>query len=193
MTSPESISSSFFASSLNPQKPRIIPTFSMNDIFQDWEANRGNPKGQLVLTLFRLAQWVRALPDPWWMLGIPYLAFYRVTVEWFLGIELRFRTRVGPRLRLFHGQALVVHETTVIGADCILRQSTTIGNKTLADGSQGASPVIGNGVDVGANAVILGAISIGDGAVIGAGAVVVKDVPARAVVAGNPASVISQR
>jgi acetyltransferase-like isoleucine patch superfamily enzyme len=48
-------------------------------------------------------------------------------------------------------------------------------------------------VDVGANAVILGAITIGDGAVIGAGAVVLKDVPARAVVAGNPARVISQR
>jgi putative colanic acid biosynthesis acetyltransferase WcaB len=165
----------------------------MKDILQDWEANRGNPKGQLVLALFRLAQWVRALPEPWWMLGIPYLAFYRVGVEWILGIELRFKTRVGPRLRLFHGQALVVHETAVLGADCTLRQSTTIGNKTLADGSAGPSPVLGNGVDVGANAVILGAITIGDEAIIGAGAVVLKDVPARAVVAGNPARVISQR
>jgi putative colanic acid biosynthesis acetyltransferase WcaB len=165
----------------------------MKAIFQDWEANLGNPKGQLVLVLFRLAQWARALPEPWWLLCIPYLAFYRINVEWILGIELRFRTRVGPRLRLFHGQGLVVHEKTVIGANCTLRQSTTIGNKTLADGSEGAAPIIGNGVDIGANAVILGGITIGDGAVIGAGAVVLKDVPARAVVAGNPARVISQR
>ncbi len=165
----------------------------MNDVLQDWEANRGNPKGQLVLVLFRLAQIVRALPDPWWLLGIPYLAFYRITVEWFLGIELRFKTRVGPRLRLYHGQALVVHEATVIGAGCTLRQSTTIGNKPLADGSEGRSPVLGDGVDVGANAVILGAITIGDEAVIGASAVVLKDVPARAVAAGNPARIISQR
>jgi putative colanic acid biosynthesis acetyltransferase WcaB len=165
----------------------------MKVIFQDWNANHGNPKGQLVLALFRVAQWVRALPEPWWLLGIPYLAFYRISVEWVLGIELRFATRVGPRLRLFHGQALVVHEASVIGADCILRQSTTIGNKTLADGSPGPSPVLGNGVDVGANAVILGGITIGDEAVIGAGSVVLKDIPARAVVAGNPARVISQR
>jgi putative colanic acid biosynthesis acetyltransferase WcaB len=158
----------------------------MKSIFQDWEANRGNPKGQLVLALFRLAQRVRAFPEPWWLLGIPYLAFYRISVEWILGIELRFGTRVGPRLRLFHGQSL-------IGADCTLRQSTTIGNKTLANGLEGPSPVLGNGVDVGANAVILGAITIGDQAVIGAGAVVLKDVPARAVVAGNPARIISQR
>jgi putative colanic acid biosynthesis acetyltransferase WcaB len=164
----------------------------MNNWFCDWEANRENPKGQIVLLLFRIAHWVRALPEPLWLLGAPYLVVYRLWVEWGLGIELRFRTKVGPRLRLYHGQALVVHEGTVIGADCTLRQSTTIGSKTLADGTQGACPVLGDGVDVGANAVILGAIQIGDRAVIGAGSVVVKDVPVGAVVAGNPARVIRQ-
>lgn len=159
-------------------------------VFCDWDANRGNPKGQLVLALFRLAQCVRAWPEPWWLLGAPYLAFYRVAVEWVLGIELRYKTSVGPALRLFHGQALVVHEGTVIGAQVTLRQSTTIGGKTLADGTASACPVIGDGVDVGANAVILGAVRVGDGAVIGAGSVVVKDVPAGAVVAGNPARII---
>ena len=165
----------------------------MKDWFCDWEANRGNEKGQLVMLLFRVAQWVRSWPEPWWLLGTPYLALYRVGVEWVLGIELRFKTRVGPGLRLFHGQGLVVHEGAVIGAGCTLRQSTTIGNKTLADGTAGACPVLGAGVDVGANAVIIGAITIGDRAVIGAGAVVVKDVPPGAVVAGNPARVVGQR
>ena len=56
-----------------------------------------------------------------------------------------------------------------------------------------ACPVLGDGVDVGANSVIIGAIKIGDRAVIGAGAVVVKDVPPGAVVAGNPARVIGRR
>jgi putative colanic acid biosynthesis acetyltransferase WcaB len=156
----------------------------------DWEANRGNIKGQLVLFLFRAAQAVRALPEPWWLLGAPVLAFYRVFVEWVLGIELRYKTRIGPGLRLFHGQALVVHEGTVIGAHCLLRQSTTIGNKTLPDGSSGPCPVMGDYVDIGANAVVLGGIVIGDRAVIGAGSVVLKDVPAGAVVAGNPAKII---
>lgn len=161
-------------------------------IFCDWVANRGNLKGRVILVLFRLAQRVRGLPAPWWLLGAPVLAFYELTVEWLLGVELRPRTRVGPRLRLFHAHGLVVHEGTVIGADCTLRQSTTIGNKTLADGTPSACPTLGDRVDVGANAVILGPIRIGDGATIGAGSVVVKDVPASAVVAGNPARVLEK-
>jgi putative colanic acid biosynthesis acetyltransferase WcaB len=164
----------------------------MTSLTCDWEANRGNPKGRLILLLFRTAHAIRALPAPWWLLGLPALAAYRLFVEWFLGVELRFKTRIGPGLRLFHAQALVVHEGCIIGANCTLRQSTTIGNKTLPDGKESACPVVGDGVDVGANAVILGPIKIGDGAVIGAGSVVIKNVPARAVVAGNPARVLRQ-
>jgi putative colanic acid biosynthesis acetyltransferase WcaB len=163
----------------------------MSDIFCDWEANRGNIKGQLVCAAFRLAQWCRR--QSWWPLTAPYLIVYRLKVEWFLGIELRFKTQVGPGLRLFHGVGLVIHEGTVLGAGCTLRQNTTIGNKDLADGTPSACPVIGDRVDIGANAVVIGPIHIGDGAVIGAGAVVVRDVAPGAVVAGNPARVIRVR
>jgi putative colanic acid biosynthesis acetyltransferase WcaB len=153
----------------------------------DWEANAGNIKGRVVMFLFRLASWCRALPSPLWWITVPYLIWYELAVVWSLGIELRYRTKVGPGLRLYHGQALVVHEGTIIGAGCTLRQSTTIGAKTLADGTHSACPVLGDSVEVGANAVILGAVRVGDRAVIGAGSVVVKDVPAASVVAGNPA------
>ena len=162
-------------------------------VFCDWDANAGNLKGRVVLTAFRFAQACRALPDPWWKLTIPILLQYEILVEWVLGVELRYKTKVGPGLRLYHGQGLVVHEGTVLGADCTLRQSTTIGNKTLADGSLSGCPVLGDRVDVGANVVILGPVRIGDDAVIGAGSVVVKDVPAGAVVAGNPVRVLRSR
>jgi putative colanic acid biosynthesis acetyltransferase WcaB len=121
------------------------------------------------------------------------MIFYRVLVEWFLCIELPAKTDIGPGLTLDHGQALVVNDHTQIGADCALRHCTTIGCKVLSGGGQGSSPILGDRVDVGSNSVILGDISIGNDVVIGAGAVVIRDVPDRAVVAGNPAKILYYR
>ncbi len=159
------------------------------DIFQDWGANTGNPKGRLVMLLFRTAHLLRqnlivALLFFW------YFILYRVMVEWFLCIELPWKTRIGPGFRVDHGQALVINDGTVFGANCTVRNSTTIGNKQLKDGTYSRAPRFGDRVNIGANAVIIGPISIGDDAVIGAGAVVVKDVPAKCVAVGNPARIV---
>lgn len=152
-------------------------------ILQDWEANAGNIRSRVILVLFRLAQWFYRLPAEWRWLGFPYLAFYEVFIGWVLGIELNHKASIGPGLKLFHGTALVIHGGVVIGSHCTLRHCTTIGMKSSPDDV----PLIGDHVDVGCNSVIIGRIKIGDGAVIGAGSVVVKDVPAGAVVVGNPA------
>ena len=88
------------------------------------------------------------------VLFLPLFPLYRVLIEWFMCIELPWKTRVGPGLKLHHGQALVVNDATVFGAGCILRSSTTIGNKQQPDGTYSGSPVIGDRVDVGSNAVI---------------------------------------
>ncbi len=157
-------------------------------LFQDWSANKGNNKGRLVLVAFRTMHWLRGSSITF-VLFLPLFLLYRVLIEWFMCIELPWKTRVGPGLQLHHGQALVVNDRTVLGAGCILRSSTTIGNRRLPDGTYGGSPVIGDRVDIGANAVIIGAITIGDDAVIGAGAVVVKNVPTAHVAVGNPARV----
>ena len=156
-------------------------------ILQDWEANAGNVRSRLILVMFRLAQWIYGLTAPWRWLGYPYLVAYEVFIGWVLGIELNHKARIGPSLKLYHGTALVIHGGAVIGAGCTLRHCTTIGMKRIPD----EVPVIGDHVDIGCNSVILGRIRIGDGAVIGAGSVVLKDVPAGAVVAGNPARAIS--
>ena len=152
-------------------------------ILQDWEANAGNIRSRVILVLFRLAQWCHGLPSPWRVLAFPYLAAYEVFVGWVLGIELNHKASIGPGLKLFHGTALVIHGGAVIGSGCTLRHCTTIGMKSRPDDV----PLIGDHVDVGCNSVIIGRIRVGDGAVIGAGSVVVKDVPAGAVVVGNPA------
>ncbi|WP_289199248.1 serine acetyltransferase [Bacteroides acidifaciens] len=78
-----------------------------------------------------------------------------------------------------------------IGKGCIIRQLTTFGVKSRDRHDE--KPTIGNNVDFGVNVTCIGNITIGDNAVIAAGSVVVKDVPANAIVAGNPAKVIKYR
>ncbi|HEY9633637.1 MAG TPA: DapH/DapD/GlmU-related protein [Coleofasciculaceae cyanobacterium] len=163
----------------------------INYIVQDWKINQDTSfKSRLSLLMFRLAKTVANSPKPFIWLSILYRFFYQISVEWVLGIELPWDTQVGKNLKLQHGHGLVVNHQTQIGENCTLRNSTTIGNKRLPDGSYSRAPQIGNNVDIGANVVIIGPITVGDNAVIGAGSVVVKDVPEGAVVVGNPARII---
>jgi len=152
-------------------------------IFQDWSANPGNPKGRFVMVFFRVCQFIRSWPCGLWLLGAPVLAAYVLLVHWLMGIELDYRTEVGPGLGLFHGVGLVVHAQAKIGAGCLLRHGVTIGERRTGEGA----PILGNRVETGANAVILGAIEIGDDAIIGAGAVVLENISPASIAVGNPA------
>jgi len=107
------------------------------------------------------------------------------------GIELPYSVRLGRRVIIEHQAGIVVHGNAVIGDDCVLRQGVTIGNNGV-DRLQDA-PVIGQRVNIGAGAKILGPVCIGDDAVIGANAVVLHDVPAGTTVVGIPARPIEQR
>ncbi len=158
-------------------------------VLQDWEAN-ASAKGRFVVALFRVAQLAGRAPRPLSLLGKPYLAFYRLFVEWILGIELPWSVRVGPNFQLGHGHGLVVHPNTTIGANCLLRQTTSIGDRGLWEDPDDNAPTIGDNVNIGANVVILGPISVGSNTIIGAGSVVVKDVPDGAIVVGNPARIV---
>ena len=142
-------------------------------LLQDWSANKGNIKGRLVLLLFRLSQSIRRWPGAFFYIGIPYLIFYRIFVEWILGIELPWNLRVGSGVRIFHGMGLVINDQVEIGDNVILRHCTTIGvGRTTSFGCPEV-PRIGNNVDIGSIVVIIGNITIGDGVIIGPGSVVV--------------------
>ncbi len=91
---------------------------------------------------------------------------------------------IGPGLMMMHGFATIITAQR-LGADCQVAQQVTIGYD-----DRGAPPILGARVRVGAGAIVLGPIEVGDDAVIGAGAVVVRDVPPGSVVGGVPARVI---
>src|SRR5262249_5866805 len=93
---------------------------------------------------------------------------------------------IGERLMLPHPNGVVIHAAVVIGDDCIIMQQVTIGQ--LSDTEM---PVIGSRVYIGAGAKILGKVVVGDGARIGANAVVLCDVPAGWTAVGVPARLIS--
>lgn len=82
----------------------------------------------------------------------------------------------------------MIHKRAVIGSYCLIGPHVVIGGRS----GHKSVPVIGNRVFVGAGAKVLGPITVGDGAVIGANAVVIDDVPPRTVVAGIPARVIAR-
>src|SRR5690606_24428631 len=86
-----------------------------------------------------------------------------------------------------HGMGVVIGETTVIGDDVLLFHGSTLGGKTMRKGKR--HPTVGNNVVIGAGAKVLGPVWIGDGAQVGANAVVVHDVPADAVAVGIPARI----
>lgn len=106
------------------------------------------------------------------------------------GIELPYTVKLGSRVVFEHQGGIVVHGNAQIGDRCIIRQNCTLGIKSLDALDQ--APTLESDVDVGAGAAILGGITIGAGAVIGANAVVIDQVPAGALAVGVPARVIER-
>ena len=103
------------------------------------------------------------------------------------GIEIHPGAQIGRRLFIDHGMGVVIGETAVVGDDVVLFHGATLGGRSMRPGKR--HPTLGDRVVVGSGAKILGPVWIGDGAQIGANAVVVKDVPAGAVAVGVPAVV----
>jgi serine O-acetyltransferase len=103
------------------------------------------------------------------------------------GIEIHPGAQIGRRLFIDHGMGVVIGETTLIGDDVVLFHGSTLGGKSMRRGKR--HPTLGDSIVVGAGAKVLGPVWIGDGSLIGANAVVTKDVPAGCVAVGVPAAI----
>ena len=172
------------------RNPDGIGLFAL--IAEDYRTQEAGFLSQGFWALFwhRFGNWRMSVrPKP---LRAPLSLIYRIgakLTQWFAGVDLPYTVNVGRRVRLEHfgGMVLVAR---AIGDDVTVRQNTTFGiarTDRLRDW-----PVIGDGVDIGVGAAILGRVDVGRGATIGANAVVLKDVPAGAVAVGVPARIVGE-
>jgi len=107
------------------------------------------------------------------------------------GIEIHPGAKIGRRVFIDHGMGVVIGETSEIGDDTLLYKGVVLGGTSLE--KEKRHPTLGKNVVVGSNACILGPVTIGDGAKVGSGSVVVKDVPNGATVVGIPGKVIEKK
>jgi serine O-acetyltransferase len=131
------------------------------------------------------ALWFHRLAHFLWQHKLRFVARLLSHINRFLtGIEIHPGAKIGRRFFVDHGAGVVIGETAEIGDNVLLYQGVALGGTTLKKGKR--HPTIGSNVVMGTGAVALGAITIGNGAKVGAGSVVVKSVPPGATVVGIP-------
>lgn len=127
-----------------------------------------------------------------WLWKIPVIPRMISTFARFLtGIDIHPGATIGRRFFIDHGMGVVIGETTEIGDDVLLYQGVTLGGTSSK--AEKRHPTLGRGVVVGAGAKVLGNIVLGNYSKVGAGSVVINDVPEHATVVGIPGRVVIQK
>jgi serine O-acetyltransferase len=160
-------------------------------IKEDWIAHGKDwtRPGFRAIAIYRFGVWrmtiqSKLLRAP---LSLLYTMMYR-KVRNSYGIEVPFTAKIGRRVVIEHQHGIVIHGFCEIGDDCVIRQGVTLGNRYLERPFE--APKLAARVNVGAGAKVLGAIALGEGASVGANAVVLKDVPAGKTAVGIPAKIL---
>lgn len=160
---------------------------------EDWRTYQGelSRQGLWVMVVYRFGRWRYRIGPP--LLRMPFSFAYRIlklASQVLTGIDLPCEATVGRRFLIEHFGGIVISGDAVMGDDVVVRNGVTIGLRRT--GERGA-PVIGNRVDIGAGAKVLGRIHIGDDVAIGANAVVLTDVPANSIAVGVPARIVPRK
>ena len=144
-----------------------------------------NPFSSRLLASIRAYQYHRDRSGPWHILMRRIARIRHILWSVVTQSDVDLQATLGKGLMLPHPNGVVIHGEARIGDDCMIMQQVTVG---MIDESE--VPVIGNRVYIGAGAKIIGKLTVGDGARIGANAVVVNDVPSNATAVGIPARII---
>jgi serine O-acetyltransferase len=135
------------------------------------------------------AVWMHRINHHLWLKNRKLLArFLSQVARHFTGIEIHPGATIGRRVFIDHGMGVVVGETAVVGDDVTLYHGVTLGGTSLAKKKR--HPTLGNNVTVGNTSSILGDIVVGDNSRVGAGSVVLRDVPPNSTVVGVPAHIV---
>jgi len=135
------------------------------------------------------AVWAHRLNHWLWLRGFRLLARWLSQVSRFwTGIEIHPGATIGRRLFIDHGMGVVIGETAIVGDDVTLYHGVTLGGTKLEKKKR--HPTLGNGVVIGNTSSVLGDIVVGDNSRVGAGSVVLRDVPPNSTVVGVPAHIV---
>ena len=164
-----------------------------DNIRADLQAHGGHwgAQGFWALVVYRFGQWRYSVRPA--LLRKAFSLVYHVLfklVQILTGIELPCEVRIGRNFVIDHSGGIVISGFATFGDNCRIRSGVVVG---LSRVDEPCAPVIGNNVDIGAGAKVLGAITVGDDVLIGANAVVVRDVPADSIAVGVPAVVRPRR
>lgn len=173
------------------------PTDSLSlwqQIVEDWNAHGRDwtKPGFRAIAVYRFGVWRMGIQPL--ILRAPLSILYRMMfrkVRNGYGIELPYSAKVGRRVVIEHQSAIVIHGNCVIGDDCVIRQGCTLGNRYLDRLDE--APILGDRVNVGAGAKILGRVQIGSDVCIGANAVVLSDVGVGETAIGIPAKILTRK
>lgn len=157
------------------------------NIRADLRAHQGDwgAQGFWALVIYRFGRWRYGVRPAWLrkILSAIYKVLFKL-VQIVTGIELPCEVTIGQNFVIDHHGGIVISGYTRFGDNCRIRNGVCIGLSRVSDP---CAPVIGNNVDIGAGAKLLGRITIGDNVLIGANAVVVRNVPANCLAVGVPA------
>lgn len=150
---------------------------------RDWQR-----QGMWVMLVYRFGRWRYTVKPRLLRLPLSFLyKLLKVLSQILTGIDLPCEVIVGRRFLIEHFGDIIISGDTVFGDDVVIRNGVTVG---LRRTNERGAPVIGNRVDIGTGAKILGKITVGDDVAIGANAVVIADIPPNSLAVGVPARII---